>query len=234
MESDRVGKIPFTVSKRELSSMIFPDDRLAGWGVFFSGVTFSSLAIFLVGRGWRGNDPVIVALVIIAATIFINPDCWWARFTPQVAFVPIFFLLPGLKSESDVLRRCALVVCALLVVNNLLFLAGSVRACFVNSQALNRSFIALSQAKGEGEYWAYRSDKMYFHYEQFSGLKGIVICGELDPPRDPLPQSGFPLGTNRPFALFQPAKGHISPGQDQYGGPEVILFKGQCSSKPPL
>jgi hypothetical protein len=215
VETWKVIKIPFTVSKQELHSLTAPDVRLGGWGVFFSGVTLGSLALFLLMKGWRHNASIVLALVLVAATSFINPECWWARFTPQVALLPIFLLVPGLRAESRRTRMTASVLCVFLLFNSLLSAGGAATASFQKSEKLDRAFAAIALANGPGEYWAYRNQNFLLHYDQFSGHGGIVICGQLDPPRKPLPSGGFSIGQNRRNET------------------EVVLFKGRCSSAPP-
>jgi hypothetical protein len=215
VETWKVIKIPFTVSKQELHSLAAPDVRLGGWGVFFSGVTLGSLALFLLMKGWRRNASLVLALVLVAATSFINPECWWARYAPQIALLPVFLLLPGLRAESRRARMIASALCVFLLFNSLLSAGAAAEASFLNSEKLDRAFAAIASANGPGEYWAYRDPHSLFHYDQFSGHGGIVICGQLEPPRMPLPSGGFSIGQNRRNST------------------EVVLFKGRCSSPPP-
>ena len=212
-----VMKVPFTVRKQELLGLATPDVRMAGWGVFFSGVTLSSLALFLLVKGWRGNASIVLGLVLVAVTSFINPECWMARYTPQIALFPVLLLMPELRASSGPVRTAAQVLCLILLLNNLLTAGAATAASFIKSRRLDASFASIARTGGPGEYWAYRDPKSrVIHYEQFSGLKGIVICGALDPPRQPLPADGFPLTTNITNET------------------QVTLFKGSCSSSPPL
>jgi hypothetical protein len=215
IETWKVLKIPFTVNKQELHSLTAPDARLGGWGVFFSGVMLGSLALFLLMKGWRGNASLVLALALVAATSFINPECWWARYVPQIALLPVFLLLPGLRAESGRARMIASALCVILLFNSLLSAWEAAEGAFLQSEKLDRAFAAIASANGPGEYWAYRDPKSLFHYDQFSGHGGIVICGQLEPPRTPLPSGGFPIGQNRRNET------------------EVVLFKGRCSSPPP-
>jgi hypothetical protein len=209
-------KIPFTVSKRELMSFINPDALLAGWGVFFSGITLVSLILFLRVKGWR-EIPAVLALGFVAATAVINPEFWWARFAPQIAVVPALLLMPVFRTSSSRMLAAARLVVALFFLNNLICGAVLAGASYVKSKKLNGEFAQLAQASGKGEYWAYNMPGNKVHYDQFSGRKGIVICAQIDAPKALLPSDGFPLSTNivRPEA-------------------HVLLVRGKCSSGPPL
>jgi hypothetical protein len=44
-------KIPFTIHAKELQALGVPDARIAGWGVFFSGICLVSLTLYLVLKG---------------------------------------------------------------------------------------------------------------------------------------------------------------------------------------
>jgi hypothetical protein len=156
-----------------------------------------------------------MGIALILATTFINPECWWARYAPQIALLPAFMLIPGFRSASSGLRIAAWAICAALLLNNAICAGAAAGASFLRSRKINRTFAAIAQKGGRGEYWAYRAPGELVHYEQFSGLKGITICGELDPPNVPLPQNGFPVTVNARNAT------------------EVTLIKGQCSSPPP-
>lgn len=210
-------KIPFSVNAAELISQGGPDIRLAGWGVFFSGVTLFGLIVFVLSKGWSGREgaPILVALSLIVVTSFINPECWNARYTPQIALLPVFLLIPGLRATSTALRNVARGLCAILLLNSLLMAGGATALAFLKTRRLNQSFATIARTAGTGEYWAYRKGTM--HLIQFSGLKGITICGEVrDVPDRPLPEGGIPVGMS------------IS------GPPEMLLYHGSCAAGQPF
>jgi hypothetical protein len=221
-------KIPFTVSKEELISLGTPEIHIGAWGVFFSGVTLGTLALFLFSRGWRRNAPIMLAVSLVAISGFINPECWWARYVPQISLIPVFLLIPVLQNRKVLVRGGAHILCGFLVVNSFLSAAAAAGASFIKSQKLEKSFAMIARNGGAGEYWAYRNpDKpeeswayrnpdSKVHFEQFSGHQGIRICGEIDAPGPTLPAGGFPVGLN------------------MRGATEVTLYRGNCSAGPPF
>lgn len=223
-------KVPFSVSWAELKSLCVPDIRMAGWGVFFSGVTLGGLVLVLLGmivhrrgrlgRNWLGRDwrraaPFFCVLLFVFATSFSNPEVWWARYAPQIGLVPVFLLAAVVRFQSGFLRTYARLLSVILLANCALCAAGAVAASYIKSGRLNRSFAAVASTSGGGDYWAYRAPESKVHYEQFSEWKGIVICAQIDPVK-PLPAGvGFPLALNERKMT------------------EVTLVKGSCSLPAP-
>jgi len=212
----KVFKVPFTVSKSEVLGVSKVDPRLAGWGVLFSGVTLSALALFLVTNPWKKNGALFLVLLMVLGTSILNPEFWWARYAPQISLLPVLLLLPSLLAASRLYRRLAYVVCGLILINNLLFVAGSGAIGYVMKTRINRDFAFVAQTGGPGEYWEFGKPHSpgRYHFEQFSGNHGIIICGQIDPQWSSPPAGGFLLSLSRDNA------------------PLVSLYKGSCSAQP--
>jgi hypothetical protein len=205
-------KIPFKVTRSELIAQCAPDIRLAGWGVLMSGITLVAAILFLSAKGWQDRVATL-ALVLTLTTTFINPECWNARFAPQVALLPIFLLLPALRTTSRFIKGCAHLLGGLLLVNNVLLAGGAIGLAIVKTKRLNEAFTRIAQRGGPGDYWGLKEGSM--HLIQFSGLRGIKICGEIPwSPEKLAPSGGFPVGMS------------LS------SGPELILYKGSCHDQP--
>ena len=84
-------KIPFTVKQKEIELFKIPDTRIAGWGPLFSGILILSLVIFIRGKYEKKLISIFILGIII--TILINPEAWWARYTPQLYIIPIIVFL---------------------------------------------------------------------------------------------------------------------------------------------
>lgn len=84
-------KLPFTFTIDELKQMGASDVRVAGFGVLFSG----ALLVSLVGLGFllisdRRSGLLVLGLIgLIVLTMLINPEAWWARYSPQLWLAPI-------------------------------------------------------------------------------------------------------------------------------------------------
>lgn len=84
-------KIPFTVYKSELLPMKDVDTRIAGFGVFFSGIFLFALVLFIAtlykkhkNSGQRTDEAFILLFLIFGLSVLSNPENWWARYVPQL------------------------------------------------------------------------------------------------------------------------------------------------------
>jgi len=90
-------KLPLTLKMVDLKSFWRPDVRVAGFGPWFSGIIIIALvmlAIF-IARGYRDRrfKDAIFILGTLLLTVAIMPESWWARYIPQLWYIPIFLLL---------------------------------------------------------------------------------------------------------------------------------------------
>lgn len=90
-------KIPFTVNKTDFTNSFKPDTRIAGFGPFFSGILLLTFALLIVLLLKPGKFALIKNLVylmgVIVAVVLIMPESWWARYIPQLWYLPIVVLL---------------------------------------------------------------------------------------------------------------------------------------------
>jgi hypothetical protein len=211
-------KVPFSLHAGELAGLARPDARIEGFGVFFSGALVACLILFLAVKGWRRNSPLLFGVLLIVVSTLSNPMCWWARYVPQLSLLPIFLLLPAFQSKSTQVRFIALILGLILLTNNFISAGVATGAAFIRSEKLTHGFETAAKVGGSGEYWAYRGsgEVAQLHYEQLSGFKGIIICGQVDAQKT-LPTVGvFPIAIDRKMVT------------------EVTLVKGSCSSGPPF
>ncbi len=96
-DRDAKIKIPFTLNKVDILSAGKVDTRVAGFGPLFSGIFILSLLLFIVFL-WRFKNlytkkSLFYILLVLLFSILIMPDSWWARYVPQLWFIPVIFLL---------------------------------------------------------------------------------------------------------------------------------------------
>lgn len=114
-QNDPVLKIPFTTDKSE-ERLSVSDTRIGGFGFLFSGIIVFAFLVCLLGMKRAKKSDVsifILFLLIIVVTTFINPAPWWARYVPQVWFLPLFALFFFAK------RRILIVVGVSLALTNI-------------------------------------------------------------------------------------------------------------------
>lgn len=90
-------KVPFTFNKSDIVAGTFSEIWFSGFGPFFSGALCVAIIIFIIGLA-RFRKTIAfklagVASLIILLTVLIVPDCWWARFVPQLWLLPAIILV---------------------------------------------------------------------------------------------------------------------------------------------
>jgi hypothetical protein len=92
-------KIPFTIDENELYHLTSYDIRIGGYGVLFSGVLIISLIIIIYGlfKIYKINQALFWLLLLPLMTtlflILILEENWWARYFPQLYWLPILAII---------------------------------------------------------------------------------------------------------------------------------------------
>jgi hypothetical protein len=93
---------PFAARPADLYSYTYQETRVAGFGPWFSGCLLLSLAL----AAWllAGRNPGRWALLLICATILcsllISRHLWWARYGPQLWWLPIASIIVALQPQG--------------------------------------------------------------------------------------------------------------------------------------
>ena len=82
---------PLRIRQREFRAWACPDARLGGFGPFFSASFLAAMAAWgwicvRAGRNVRGATCAFVAAV--GGSVLVNPEWWWARYVPQLWWLP--------------------------------------------------------------------------------------------------------------------------------------------------
>lgn len=114
-------KIPFATSVAEIRASGDIDVRVAGFGVFFSGIFLLALAgTVLMAASARLRNPVTLGLFFVAGaslvSVLLMPHNWWARYVPQFWLVPLCIAAAALTVQ----RLPVQIVGALIVTLSLL------------------------------------------------------------------------------------------------------------------
>jgi len=124
------GKIPFTVTAEEVASFGNTTIRAGGFGPLFGGIFLlvipvAAAGFFLWGRRYL---PDFGFFLLVALTIGINPQCWWARLTPQTWLGPLIFIfsLSRLGSRRKAGRWGVVLLLALTGINLGLVLGSNI------------------------------------------------------------------------------------------------------------
>lgn len=117
-----VLKAPFSWTEKEIKAFKGPDPRIGGWGPLFGGAVL--LAILVVALSflltpWRQALLASCVLLIVSLSVLVNPEAWWARFSPQLWLVPALAAAYGLVvSNSRALQAVSLALLVLMGTNS--------------------------------------------------------------------------------------------------------------------
>ncbi|MGG1659095.1 hypothetical protein [Brevibacillus sp. NRS-1366] len=143
-------KWPFTVTLGELKAFYAPDVRVAGFGPFFGGaILLTCLLLILVLTSDRAKaKPLLLICGLLLLTVIINPESWWARYVPQLWFIPILIAIAGWEAKKKATRYISRILVGILLANMLLVgTAHTVGQFMINSYAKNQ----LQEIKDNGK-----------------------------------------------------------------------------------
>ncbi len=100
-EGHTTYKWPFTLIDGETAWLAEkPDIRAGGFGPLFSGSFILALSIILIALLLKPKNTLVLniigLIIVLAASIFVNPACWWARYVPQLWVVPFLAVVLAL------------------------------------------------------------------------------------------------------------------------------------------
>lgn len=190
-----VFKIPFTVRRSEILASINPDVRTAGWGIFFSGIFLTSLALYLFARGWERHPEVTaVGVLLVLATTFTNPYAYWARLVPQIALLPVLLLIPCFAAASKTVRVLAKSIGVLLLVNSLLLAGLALQSSIRGTLRARRYLKNVYLQCGPGDY-TFDDSKTFIRYDMLPEYRGVAV----HPKRESA--AGLASGVNLPIGF---------------------------------
>ena len=111
---------PFDVSWRDVDIYYFPDVRVSGFGPLFSGAFLISLVLLGVAlvRPGLSREFVILFVGTVVASVLVGLHLWWARYGPQLWWLPVTAVAAGLAVPGwRAVRWCAWGLTGLLAVN---------------------------------------------------------------------------------------------------------------------
>ena len=90
-------KIPFTLSKLDIKSLSYPDNRIGGFGPFFSGIFLLTIFLLLLLMIYRPQiffkSYLAGFIAMLGFSVIVLEEAWWARYVPQFWFIPLLVLI---------------------------------------------------------------------------------------------------------------------------------------------
>lgn len=90
-------KIPFTLNKLDIKSLSYPDNRIGGFGPFFSGIFLLTVCLILLLMIYRPQtffkSYLAGFIAMLSFSVIVLEEAWWARYVPQFWFIPLLVLI---------------------------------------------------------------------------------------------------------------------------------------------
>lgn len=189
-----VLKIPLTVRRSEIAASVNPDVRTAGWGIFFSGVFLTSVALYLFARGWeRHPEIVLLGVLLVLATTFTNPYAYWARLVPQIAMLPVLLLIPCFATTSRPVKLLAKTIGVLLLLNSMLLAGLSAQSSIRGTLRARRYLKNVYLQCGPGDY-TFDDSKTMVRYDILPQYRGVALHPKRETAADLASGVNFPIG----------------------------------------
>jgi hypothetical protein len=140
-------KVPFTVTRKELSAFAQPDTRVGGFGPWYGGALLLSTALFIGLLAHLRSKAALGlgAIAFVFLSSLANPEAWWARYAPQLWFPPLL-LAAWSASSLGWLRRAGLATAVAPSVNVFLVAMPSLREQVRATTALRAQLAGLREA----------------------------------------------------------------------------------------
>lgn len=138
-------KLPGFIYKDEARGLISVSARRSGFGIWFSlalVISFFALGYLLYKKNFQGIW--VWTFLLIAISVAINPECWVARYVPQMAIIPVIVTIMLLQMEDIRANVMGKILAIVLVVNLCFLLLGSV-AIQIRDEYRNYSLIKILQ-----------------------------------------------------------------------------------------
>jgi hypothetical protein len=139
-------KLPFACSNQEIHCFNDPDTRIGGFGPLFGAALLLSFAIPVITWKTRRKNTIqaVSLLLLVLITVLVNPECWWARYVPQLWAVPVILVSLGAAGSPLSGRVSALLVALILAVNSCLVGYAATTFCYRQTEDLRTELQELS------------------------------------------------------------------------------------------
>jgi len=144
-------KIPLTLNKSDISNAPKVDTRIAGFGPLFSGILILSFILLIIVAASPNKlpqfKPILYLLVIVVIAVCIIPESWWARYIPQLWFIPVIILLASELSEESMWIKILKPLIYILIAINISFCFIGIGWNFLMTNLINYQIAELKASK---------------------------------------------------------------------------------------
>jgi hypothetical protein len=117
---------PFDIRWKDVEYFRFHELRIGGFGPFFSGALIISLVLLVIAllRPGVPRGTILLFIGTIIVSLMISRHTWWARFAPQVWWLPIAVVIAGLAVPGRRVLWWASSGLAAILLLNVILVAG--------------------------------------------------------------------------------------------------------------
>ncbi len=140
---------PFAARPSDLDVYRFHDTRIAGFGPWFSGVLVLSLLLIIWLLITVPSDRlfIVISTLVIVASLLLSKHLWWARYGPQLWWLPLLSLAVAFKAATGRYQtRLAWGLLVLLLLNTLMVASVRLHWEVKSTQRLHQQLIELKEA----------------------------------------------------------------------------------------
>lgn len=199
-------KIPFSDSN-ENHWFAAADVRTGGFGPLFSGIvtlfwilTVGSLICLIRNQGMKELKLVFYIMVVIFISVIVNPETWWARYIPQLWYIPICIIPLLTYQRHPALRVGNYLLIGVFLFNINIIASVNFQANLKDTRALNNQLkkIAAQHRVVDacfGDFYSnrIRFEKMGIQYREFKDEKELESKGKTKIVIWPNVKVGVPL-----------------------------------------
>ena len=121
---------PFDIGWKDFHIFYFHEVRISGFGPLFSGALLISLILLgiVLVHGDMPREIIILFVGAIILSTLISNHTWWARYGPQLWWLPIVAVIVGFSTHDwRVARLAAFTLALILLINGILVAAAHFR-----------------------------------------------------------------------------------------------------------
>jgi hypothetical protein len=114
---------PFDIGWKDFDIFYFHDVRISGFGPLFSGALLIGVFLLCIAfmKSSIPKETIIIFSGIIILSVLISMHTWWARYGPQLWWLPVFAVITGfIASGFRTVRFIAYGLAAILMINSIL------------------------------------------------------------------------------------------------------------------
>jgi len=143
--------LPFDIGWKDFDIYYFHDVRISGFGPLFSGALILSLFLLSIILFHKGTQRLFILLLCAAIllSLLISTHTWWARYGPQLWWLPIVAITAGFTfTNNRVIFWCSRILVVILLVNAVLIAFVHFR---LEAEATRKTNEQLSLLKQSGD-----------------------------------------------------------------------------------